>query len=108
MVGRFGLVAIAVVLLLPSLAAAQDAAVDAQLQMEAKRQRLIVRPDPPVAAAVRDAERASAEDPAARYSREADPTYRRSPQLDYDVTNAVQARNLPHSPLRTPTPGPNR
>ena len=54
--------------LLPALAPAQDASVrtDTRLQMETTRRRLIVRPGAPA----------------------------RAPQLQYDVTSAIQARNL--------------
>ena len=83
-------------LLTPLLAAAQSASPgqDTELQLEAKRKRLIVRPEPPVEAAMRDAERAASEAAAARIAQEENSTVRRRPQLDYDVTSAVQARNL--------------
>jgi hypothetical protein len=83
-------------LVTPTLAAAQSAspAQDTELQLEAKRKRFIVRPEPPVAAAVRDAERAASEAAAARIVQEENPTVRQRPQLDYDVTSAVQARNV--------------
>src|SRR5437899_1206300 len=48
---------VAIPLLLPSVAPAQSAAVDTQLQLEAKRKRAILRPEAPVAAGVPDAER---------------------------------------------------
>ena len=102
MVHRLFLAAIVVVLLLPSLAPAQSAAVDTELGAEAKRRRVIVRPEPPVAAAVRDADRVSAETSAAELTREANDPVRRHPQLDYDVTNAIQARNVPRSAPRAP------
>jgi hypothetical protein len=85
----------AVLALLPVAAIAQDASVstDARLQMERTRKRLLVLPDPPVAQAVRDAERAAAELAPPRAVEE--PARRvRTPQLDYDVTSAVQARNV--------------
>jgi len=84
------------VLVVPSLALAQNAgrSGDTQLQIEAKRQRLVVRPDPPLAAAVRDAERVAGDTAAAEIVREENAPVRRRPQLDYDVTSAVQARNL--------------
>ena len=84
------------VLVVPSLALAQNAgrSRDTQLQIEAKRQRLVVRPDPPLAAAVRDAERVAGDTAAAEIVREENAPVRRRPQLDYDVTSAVQARNL--------------
>jgi hypothetical protein len=92
-------------LLTPVLASAQSAAVDTQLQLEAKRKRLVVRPEPPVAAAVRDADRAASESAAGEMVREAnDPVYRH-PQLDYDVTSAVQARTIPRAVQQR---GPNR
>ena len=83
-------------LVTPLLAAAQSAspAQDTDLQLEAKRKRLIVRPEPPVDAAVRDAERAAGDAAAARIVQEENPTVRRRPQLDSAVTSAVQARNL--------------
>jgi hypothetical protein len=97
MVKKILLAAIVAVMLVPSVAPAQSAGVDTQLQMEAKRKRLVVRPEPPVAEAVRDAERATAEDSATTFSREANPAVPRVPQLDYDVTNAIQARNIPRA-----------
>ena len=100
MVNRIVLAAIVVVMLWPSVAPAQSAAVDTQLQLEARRKRLMVRPEPPVAEGLRDAERAAAADSAEHISREANPVVERTPQLGYDVTNAIQSRNLP----RTPTP----
>ena len=103
MVKRLFLAAIVAVMLWPSVVPAQSAAVDAQLQLEARRKRLMVRPEPPVAEGVRDAERAAAADAAQRFAREANPVVSRTPQFDYDVTNAIQARNLP---LRTPPPPP--
>ena len=95
MVKRLVLAAIVAVMLWPSGAPAQSAAVDTQLQLEAKRKRLMVRPEPPVAEGVRDAERAAAADSAAQFSREANPVVPRTPQLDYDVTTGIQSRNLP-------------
>jgi len=97
MVNRIVTAAIAAVLLLPSIAPAQSAAVETPLQMEAKRKRLIVRPDPPIAAAERDTERAAADVAATELTREANDQVRRRPQLDYDVANAIQARNLPRA-----------
>jgi hypothetical protein len=99
MVQRLLLVALAAVLLLPSVAPAQSAAVDSQIGIEAKRRRIVVRPEPPVAAAVRDAERAAEDTAGSALVREANEPVRRPPQLDYDVANAIQARNLPRSPL---------
>jgi hypothetical protein len=104
MVHRLFLAAIVAVLLLPSVAPAQSAAVDTQLGIEAKRRRLIVRPEPPVSAAVRDAERAASDTAAAELTREANDPVRRHPQLDYDVANSIQARNLPRGiPPRAPS-----
>jgi len=97
---------VALVLLMPTLARAQSAAVDTQLQLEAKRKRLIVRPEPPVAAAVRDADRAASDIAAAELTREANDPVRRHPQLDYDVTTSIQARSIPRSVLQPR--GPNR
>src|ERR1041385_496765 len=97
MVYRMFLAAIVAVLLLPSVAPGQSAAVDTQLQQEARRKRLIVRPAPPVAAAVRDGERVASATAARELTREANDPVRRPPQLDYDVTNAIQARNIPRS-----------
>jgi len=102
MVYRLFLAAIVAVLLLPSVAPAQSAAVDTQLGAEAKRRRVVVRPEPPIAAAVRDADQVSAETSAAELTREANDPVRRHPQLDYDVTNGIQARNLPRSAPRAP------
>jgi hypothetical protein len=84
---------VAVPLLLPTVAPAQSAAVDTQLQLEAKRKRLIVRPEPPVAAGVRDAERAADETAVAEYARQANDPVRRTPSLDYDVSSALTSRN---------------
>jgi hypothetical protein len=86
---------LALPLLLPTIASAQDASVDqdTQLRMETQRKRLIVRPEPPVSAAVRDAERAADEAAAARTVRDASDPLRRPPQLDYDVSSALTARN---------------
>src|SRR5262245_38185494 len=92
--------AIVSVMLLPSVAPAQRAGVDTGVQTEARRQRLVVRPDASVDTAVRDAEQAAAEQSAEHFSREAAPAVRRAPQLDYDVTNAIQARNIPRAPAR--------
>ena len=97
MVHRIFLAAIVAVLLLPSVAPAQSAAVDTQLQQQARRKRLVVRPEPPVAAAERDAERAASDTAAGELTRDANDSVRRQPQLDYDVTNAIQARNIPRS-----------
>jgi hypothetical protein len=55
-----------------------------------------------VAAAVRDADQVSAETSGAELAREANDPVRRHPQLDYDVTNAIQARNVPRSAPRAP------
>jgi|SRR5690348_5764204 hypothetical protein len=82
------------VLVMPTLARAQSAAVDTPLQLEAKRKRLIVRPEPPVAAAVRDAERAATNAADAELTRKTNDPVRRTPQLDYDVTNAIQGRSV--------------
>ena len=100
MAHRLRVGALSVMLLLPSIAAAQSAAVDNPIQMETRRQRLIVRPEPPVGAAVRDAERAASETSAAELAREASEPQRRAPQLDYDVTSAIQGRSLPRANLR--------
>jgi hypothetical protein len=106
MVHRLFLAAIVAVLLLPSVAPAQSAAVDTRLDIEAKRRRLIVRPEPPVPAAVRDAERAATDTADADLVRDANESVRRQPQLDYDVANSIQARNILRS---TPQQrGPNR
>jgi len=83
---------VAVPLLLPTVAPAQSAA-DTQLQLEAKRKRLIVRPEPPVAGAVRDAERAADETAAGEYARQANDPVRRNPPLDYDVSSTLTSRN---------------
>jgi hypothetical protein len=107
MVKTLFLAAIVAVLLLPSLAPAQSAAVDTQIGIEAKRRRVIVRPEPPVPAAIRDAERAAADTSGAELAREANDPVRRQPQLDYDVTNSIQARNLPRGAV-APQRGPNR
>jgi hypothetical protein len=102
MVKRLVLVAIVAVTLWPSAVPAQSAAVDTQMQLESRRKRLVVRPEPPVAEGIRDAERAAAGDSAEHFSRDANPIVPRTPQLDYDVTNAIQARNLPRvAPSRT-------
>ena len=100
MVQRLLFVAIVTVLLLPSVAPAQSAAAESQIEVEAKRRRVIVRPEPPVAAAIQDAERAAETAADAELVRETNEPRRRQPQLDYDVTNAIQARNIPRSLLR--------
>src|SRR5262249_26351237 len=100
MVKMIVVAAIVSVMLLPSVAPAQRAGVDTGVQTEARRQRLVVRPDAPVDTAVRDAEQAAAEQSAEHFSREAAPALRPAPQLDYDVANAIQARNLPRAPVR--------
>ena len=81
--------------LLPALAAAQDASArtDTRLQMETTRRRRIVRPDAPVAGAFRDAERAIDELAARRFAAAATAAAR-APQLQFDVTSVIQARNL--------------
>ena len=84
---------VAVPLLLPTAAPAQNAAGDTQLQMEAKRKRLMVRPEPAVDAGVRDAEQAANEAAVAEYARQANAPVRQRPQLDYDVTSALTSRN---------------
>jgi hypothetical protein len=88
---------VALMLLMPALGRAQSAAVDTQLELQAKRKRLVVRPEPPVAAAVRDAERAASDTAGAELAREANDPVRRHPQLDYDVTNALQSRGIPQT-----------
>ena len=105
MVHRLIMAAIAAVLVLPSIAPAQSASVDTQIQMEATRKRLIVRPEPPMGTAIRDAERAAAEESATRFARDANPVVPRDPQLDYDVTNAIQTRNIQKA---IPQARPNR
>jgi hypothetical protein len=82
-------------LLLPAAASAQSASVDqdTQLRIEAKRKRLIVRPDPPVAAAVREAGRVADRATVDRLVQESVEPGRRRPALDYDVTGAITARN---------------
>lgn|SRR4051794_9153 len=107
MVHRLFLAAIVAVVLLPSVAPAQSAAVDTQIGVEAKRRRVIVRPEPPVAAAVRDAERAAADTSGAEMAREVNDPVRRQPQLDYDVANAIQARTLQRGAVAPPR-APNR
>ena len=81
--------------LLPAAAAAEDASMrsDTRLQLERTRKRLLVRPDLPLAQAREDVERAI-DDLAARRVAEDAVRAPRTPQLDRDVTNAVQARNL--------------
>jgi hypothetical protein len=82
--------------LLPAAAAAQDASVssDTRLQLERTRKRLLVRPDLPLAQAREDVERAVADGLDARRVAEDAVRPPRALQLDPDVTNAVQARNL--------------
>jgi hypothetical protein len=87
--------------LLPAAAAAQDAGLrsDTRLQMERTHPRLLVRPDPPLARAREDVERALDDLDARRgldARRVAEDAVRppRAPQLDPDVTTAIQARNL--------------
>jgi hypothetical protein len=85
----------AVLTLLPAAAAAQDASVstDTRLQMERSRKRLLVRPDLPLAQAREDVERAVGDLDARRVAEDA-VRPRRAPQLDHDVTTAIQSRNL--------------
>jgi hypothetical protein len=85
----------AAVALLPAFAVAQDASprADTRLQMEMTRRRLLVRPDPPVAGAFADAARVADELAARRLAEEAG-ARPRAPQLDHDVTSAIQSRNL--------------
>lgn len=88
---------VAVVAALPALAGAQDPGMrpDTRLQMETTRKRLVVRPDVPMATAFRDAERATGDLAARRLAEEAAAMPApRAPQLDHDVTSAIQARNL--------------
>jgi hypothetical protein len=86
----------AILALLPAAAAAQDASgrTDTSLQMERTRKRLLVRPDLPLAQAREDVERAIVDDLDARRVAEEAVQPPRPPQLDRDVTNAIQARNL--------------
>ena len=98
MVKTIVLAAIVSVMLLPSVAPAQSAVVDTPVQKETRRQRLVVRPEAPIGTAIHDAEQAAAEQSAEHFSREAAPVVRRTPQLDYDVANAIQARNIPRAP----------
>ncbi len=85
----------AVAALLPALAAAQEASprTDTRLQMETTRPRVIVRPDPPLAQAVEDAARVADELALRRLSEDAGARLR-APQLDEDVTRALQTQNL--------------
>ena len=86
---------VALLTLLPAAAVAQDASVttDTRLQMERTRKRLLVRPDLPLAQAREDVERAIG-DPSARRVAEDAVRPKRPPQLDHDVTTAIQSRNL--------------
>jgi hypothetical protein len=86
----------AVAALFPVFAVAQDASVrdpDTRLRMETTRKRLIVRPDPPVLQALGDAERVADALTARRLAGDAGARVR-APQLDHDVTSAIQSRNL--------------
>ena len=94
---------VAVAAALPALAGAQDAGMrpDTRLQMETTRKRLVVRPDPQVATAFRDAERATDQLAARRLAEEAAAMpVPPAPQLDHDVTRAIQARNLQRAQRR--------
>ena len=95
MVKTIFLAAIVSLMLLPDVAPAQSVAPETQLQTEARRKRLVVRPEPPVAEGIRDAERAADVQAAENFSREASPVVRRAPQLDSDVVNSIQSRNIP-------------
>jgi hypothetical protein len=91
------LVLLVATLALPTVrAAAQDASVreDTRLQRETQRKRLIVRPDAPVGNALEDAGRAADELAERRLIEREAARARRPPQLDPDVTNAIQSRNL--------------
>lgn len=87
---------VAAVALLPATAPAQDAGArsDARLQMEMTRRRLVVRPDAPGGTAARDVERVVDELAIGRLVEEVVAPTRRPPQLDHDVTSAIQARGL--------------
>lgn len=90
------LVVLLAAVLAPAVAPAQDASPrpDTELRMETRQRRLIVRPDPPMAAAVRDAEQAAAEAAnTERIVRDIVQPPRRAPQLDYGVTSAIQQRS---------------
>lgn len=91
----FAALLVALFLGMPVAVSAQSALADqeTQLRIEAKRKRLIVRPEPPVAAAERDVVRAAEQATAGQLVREAIEPERRRPQLDYDVTSAITARN---------------
>jgi hypothetical protein len=82
----------------PSIVDTPSASVDTALQQEIRRKRFVVLPQPPMEAVVEDTERARDEigaparrDELIRESRER-PLSR--PELDYDVTSTIQARQL--------------
>jgi hypothetical protein len=91
---RIALVVLIALPLLPGVVPAQSArpGQETQLQLEMKRKRLVVRPEARTDAAVRDAEQAAEPAAAAAIARDASAPSRR--QLDYDVTSAIQARQL--------------
>ena len=95
----------ALMLLLPQAGSAQDtpgqhpSVLEMQRDRESAARRPIVHPAPPVDEAVRDAERATAENERAQRAEEllreqkaaaAD----RRPDLNYDVTSGIQQRNF--------------
>jgi hypothetical protein len=96
---RIVLAALIVLPLVPAAAPAQSGGTgqETELRLEQKRKRLVVHPETPMATAVRDAEQAADQTGAAEIAREANDPVRRRPQLDYDVTSALQARGVQRS-----------
>lgn len=94
--------ALVLVFALPLAAIAQDASVprESRLQMEVKRKRAVVHPTPSPEAVAQDVETALAAERTDAIIREVMRRESRRPDLDYDVTSAIQARNLRHLPPR--------
>jgi hypothetical protein len=90
--------ALVTLLALPLGVWAQDVGVpeDAQLQMEMKRRRTIVHPLPSRQTVEQDVERSEVvrAERLERIIREVTRPVPRRPDLDYDVTSGIQARNL--------------
>ena len=94
---RFAVVAVLLAVpLLPVPASAQSASPtqETQLQLEATRKRLVVRPPAPVDTATRDAQHAADQAAINAAIRDANDPARRT--TDYDVTTAIQSRRTPH------------
>jgi hypothetical protein len=93
MTGYRALLAAALVLLLPAPVLAQAVSpADAQLQMERRQRRVIVRPSPPAEAIEHDVQTATEE--IERRHNALTRTAPRRPDLDYDVKSGIQSQRL--------------